>query len=237
MKLLKPTDLTKEKDKQLAINAKRSVELDSELMRKRHEIEKANLEFEVNLEKSRAEWEKEKEEYITSVNSLKREVELLEDRKKDALVPIDDRWKEVEQADRIVKGKEAEVESKIEALNDSVELLQSKLTNVAERELKCQEREVKQINSQLGIDQQKEQVSNSSKLINEQIIKATEDFKLKEKEFNLREAILETREKLVISKDIELNKIEKGFIERERQIKDRYATLERAEKEYASKER
>jgi len=227
MKLFTPTETITKKQNEAAISLKRSLDFDKEITRKREELQRLNLEAEASLQKQIITQEQEKKDYLIQVNALKQEVLSLEERRRDSLVPITEKWKELETAEKILKSKEtkiAELEGELEERRD---LLENRLTELADRAEMADLRDKKQEVAQLGINTQTEQIKTQNKAFNEFAEKAVTDFKLKEKILNTREAEILLKEKVVNAKELEQIEKEKSFVARERQIQDKYATLER----------
>lgn len=232
MKLLKPNEVIDEKEQRFQQNLKRSAMLDRELTRKTQELQKLETEYEILIQKQRITLEKEKEEYYLQINILKSEVENLVLKRKDELVPLTEKWKELEQADAIIKEKETEINRKGEIFDENLEALEEKLTIVAEKEKNLNETAQKQALEQEGIERQKNQIAYQSKEFNQRITNAISDLKQKEEQLakkeaenNLRIEVLNSKEEQLKQKEVELNN-------KDREIADKYATLERTIKRY-----
>ncbi len=220
------TGVIQDKEKQALINTKRISELDNLLLRKRKELETINSDFENVLKRQGERLDKQELEFNLKVEKLKLEVKDLEERKKIALVPLDSKWKEIEQADKLVKQTAYEVAQELEDIAERQELLEDRLTEVADRELNAKELAKKQLSKQKGIDQQAEQIKLQAKSLNDLVIKTNLEFKEKEKRLKLIETKLLSREKVVTEKENGFKQREKELDDRDRQIRDRYQTLE-----------
>lgn len=227
MKLLTPTQTVTDKEQRLQSNLKVSASLDKEISLKRQELYKLETEYEILINKQRIVLEQEKEEYYLQINILKSEVENLVLKRKEELVPLTEKWKELEEADRIIKLKEEEITKKGEIFDDNLENLQDKLSEVAERELISLETAKKQKISQEGINRQQEQIKLQHGTLNDLVINTTATLREREKGIEKKETEIELKLKVIDAKEIDLNKKEQSFINREREIKDKYETLQR----------
>ena len=235
MKLLTPTDTVQQKSAQLAVTQKRSISLDLEIERKRQEIEKLTSEFQFISERQANALEKELTSYHRELEGLRADVESLELRKKLALVPLDEKWKDLQKGIDFLKAEQQKFEEFREDFEEKAELLGDKLTQVAEREQKAAYLSKKQVLAQEGIDTQKEQIKIQSQQFNDLVAKSIVEFDLSSKTLNAREAEVTLREKNVLAKALELNKIEQGFVDRERQIQSKYQSLLKAQ-EYVKRQ-
>lgn len=227
MKLLTPTQTVTDKEQRFQTNLKLSASLDKQLALKRRELEKLEIDYEIVINKQRIILEKEKEEYYLQINVLKSEVKNLVLKRKDELVPLTEKWKELEEADRIVKDRELEVIKKGEIFDENLETLQEKLTDVADREKSSLEMAQKQRLAKEGINRQQEQVKLQQGALNALVAEATGKLKTRETDILKKETEIGLKVKVLDAKEIILNNKEQSFINREREIKDKYETLQR----------
>jgi len=235
MKLLTPTQAVTDKEQRLQSNLKLSASLDKELALKRRELQKLETEYEIIINKQRIILEKEKEEYYLQINVLKSEVENLVLKRKEELVPLTEKWKELEEADRIIKERELEVIKKGDIFDENLEALEEKLTDVAEREKTSLEIAQKQKISQEGIDRQQEQIKLQQDALNALVAEATGKLKNKEQDISKKEAEIELKVKVLTAKEFELNKKESSLKDKEREINDKYNTLQRTLERYGKR--
>lgn len=227
MKLFSPLEVNTSKEKQISTDIQRLASVSKELIRKRQELEKLNLEFEISGERQNLQWEKDKAENAKICNALIAEVQILEERKRQALLPLTEKWKEIEVIEKKLKEKEEELIIKEDNLDSKIELLEEKLTTIGEREIDADKLGKQQMIAQEGIDAQKEQIALQAKQMNESIIKASGEQKAREQAISRLESSIKLRELAVKSREAELSKIEAGFESREKAIKDKYDTLNR----------
>lgn len=233
MKLLTPTQTVTDKEQRFQENLKKSASLDKELARKRLELQKLERDYEIIINKQRIILEKEKEEYYLQINVLKSEVENLVLKRKDELVPLTEKWKELEEADRIIKEREQEVIKKGEIFDENLETLEEKLTEVADREKVSLEMAQKQALAQEGIEREREQIKLQQASLNALVAEATGRLSKSEQEISKKEAEIELKVKVLTAKEFELNKKESSLKDKEREINDKYNTLQRTINRYA----
>lgn len=235
MKLLTPTENTTEKDKQLVVNIKKLSNLDSQLKIKGQELEKIKLEYEITTQKQLIKFEEEKEVYKKILNELKSEISNLEVKRKELLLPLDEKWKELEAVESSLRDRQIELINNTQITNKLQEDLEERLTEVSEREEDARILNQKQKIAQQGIDKQKEQIILQNKTLNESIIQTNSDFQerqqiltFKETELNLKEIELKTKEKELLAKEQQQK-------DKDKEIADKYATLQRTLERYGSK--
>lgn len=227
MKLFSPLEVNNSKEKEISVGIQRLASLNKEITRKRQELEKLNLEFEISGERQNIQWEKDKAENAKICNALIKEVQILEERKKQALLPLTEKWKEIEVIEQKLKQKEVDLEEKDEKLSEQLELLEEKLSSLGEREINADKLGKQQAIAQEGIDSQKAQIALQAKQMNETIVKATIEAKARETAISKRESAIKLRELALEDKLKEIEQIEAGYASREKAIKDKYETLNR----------
>lgn len=227
MKLLTPTQTITDKEQRLQSNLKVSALLDKEIVLKRKELQKLETEYEIIINKQRIILEKEKEEYYLQINILKSEVDNLVLKRKEELVPLTEKWKELEEADKIIKLREEEVIKKGEIFDENLNILEEKLSEVAEREKISLETAKKQTLKQEGIAKQQEQIKLQQDSLNLVLNESLEKLKIRENDILKKETEIELKNKVLNAKEINLNKKENSLILKENEIKDKYETLQR----------
>lgn len=189
---------------------------------------KAEVDFNDTLAKHRHIWATEEAEHDKRKKEMEAELVPLEERKREALVPIaiykkqaDDKVAEAEGILTLAKEKESKAD-------DLLETLEEKLTAVSDREHAVKTEEDKQVIAREGISIQQEQTRAGVQKLSEQMADF-DTYKAKEEES------LYNRKKEVTLAEININaKIEKvkrnvkAIQEREIQIEDQRRTLERA---------
>lgn len=230
MKLLASNDVRTAEDKKLSTNLLRSADLDKELARKRLELDKLEADFQLSIESQRLVWEEDKSILINQVNNLKLEVNQLEEKRKDLLVPLNEKWKEIELADKSLMERGIQLATQRNLVEEKLEALEEKLSDVADRELVVKELEQKLTLRQQGIEDQKAEIKKQGEVFNRVLLQANEDWKVKTRELDRRQAQDEADRKYFDTIKKDLLKREAYLINKERELQDRYATLERTEK-------
>lgn len=234
MKLFSATEVASKREVQSVAEIKRLETVSKGLIEKRRELEALEADFEFALKAHGERWEREMTEYTTKINALKAEVIRLEERRKQNLFPLEEKFEQVEDMSKKLAIREAEFAKKVEDFDERSELLEEKLTEVGERETEVARLSRLQNLAQQGIDTQKAQITLQAKEMNKKLSESLRDIREKENEISRLEATLSLKEKALADKEADISKREAGFAERERAIQDRYATLERAIKHHDS---
>lgn len=170
MKLLSILE-SKDTQKQEVIRKLLRIQEVEEMTKKSNsKLAKAEMEFNTTLALNRTKWALEEEEYANRVKDMTQEVEALEKRKEQALVPIqmykDGADKMMEEAREILqKSKEKDEQSDF-----LQEKLEEKLTELADREIEIVKTEQKLEISRNGILSQREQIKLGSEQLSKEII-------------------------------------------------------------------
>lgn len=227
MKLL-PTFASKDKQQEeITRKILRTQEVNDMVLKSNAELARAQESFNVTLATNQAKWALEEEEHLQRLQTMIVEIEALEKRKQQALIPIKMYKQEADNMlseAKILLDKTKEKDEQCEFLQEKLE---EKLTEVADREESVAIEENRQKNAQLGIDMQKEQIKISSdKLMQEMtafhVYRQEEECKLlkRKEEVSLAEINFNARiEKY--TRDLEALKIW------DIQLKDERATLDR----------
>ena len=228
MKLFTTTEVNQNKERQIVADQRRATAAGTELLRKRQEIQRTEEEFERTLDRQREELQREKNIYLSELHKLRDEVKELESRKAQALIPLDAKTKDLESWGKVLELRARDLTKQEEDLDHKVELLESKLDEVGDREQIVERTARAQSLAQEGIDTQRITIKQQAEELNLNIRMRLAELEVKENQLNTKSAELSLTEQALASKAIELNKIEQLFYERERAIKDKYETLQRA---------
>lgn len=228
MKLFSTTEVITNKENQLHRDIVRIDSIKKELTSKRLLLQKLETEFEETLKRQRENWLKEENKYIESKNAIEKETEELEKRKKQALIPLEEREKVISEHENEIKNILAELERKNEDFVNNIEALEKRLEEVSEREQEAERISKIQLKKKEGIEIQQELISNQSKDFNDMMTKAIADISKKSSVLSKKETELLLKETALKDKELELGKIEKGFADREKAIIDKYNTLQRS---------
>lgn len=190
-------------------------------------LARAEADFSSMMARNQAKWAQEEEEHMKLMKDREQEVNTLENRKQQALIPIEVYKKQADVLIEEAQGFVARAKEKEEKADELLENLEEKLTSVSDREFIVARDEEKLKIAKEGIKSQQE----STKKGVEQLSKAMIEFHEKQK---LDEASLLQRQKEVTMAEISFNaKVEKykrdleALRILEAQIKDERATLDR----------
>jgi hypothetical protein len=228
MKLFSSTEVITNKQKQAGVDERRINTINIEIVKKRQELQAIEIEFDRTLDRQHRQWEQEKNEKINEIQKLEAEVRALEHRKCQALLPLDEKIKEIEQLSLVLEDKSKYLERRESALDEQIEVLEERLSEVAEREQAADMVSKIQLNAQKGIDAQREQVQAQSKNFTLMLDSTLAGIQEKEQRLNIKQTQIDLKEQALNDKEKELIKIEQGFNDRERAINDKYETLQRA---------
>lgn len=190
--------------------------------------------FEENLANQRKVYNDEKLSLQGEIRALEGIIEAKRAERDTLMIPVDSLKNEAEELVKVLKEKEQEVNKKIEELEDSIELAQIKLDRISEREQEISDLEVKLITKKVGIDQEAEQVSSGHSRLNQLIQDFNKEVEKKSKELAEKESILAIEQKRVRER-IELK--EKEFVEIEKGLADKRATLDAGFEELRRKQK
>ena len=114
MKLFNPTEVIQAKEKKLAEDIKKANQINELLSNKRLETRKLETEFYEMLSRQERQWEEEKTNYNREIEELRIEVNNLERRKMEALVPLNEKKEDLEKLIKDVENKAKVLDQKKE---------------------------------------------------------------------------------------------------------------------------
>lgn len=232
MKLLSPFATKERQQNELTQKILRIQEIEDLAKQANAKLARAQADFQSVLAQNQAKWANEEAEHTERVKSMTIEVESLENRKKQALIPIQMYKEEVDkamaEAQEIVK----KAKEKEEQADFLLEKLEEKLTDVSDREALVEKEEKRQEVAKQGIESQQratkegvERLSKEMMLFHEKCQSEEESLAQRKKELALAEINFNAKiEKY--KRDFEALKVW------DIQLKDERATLDR---EYARK--
>ena len=158
IKLFSPAENDSKKQSETARDVARIEILRGEIVKAQKELGEVKSKFDVTMAEQRQFWAKEEQEHLIKINSLTKEVLVLEERQKTALFPIAPIERKA--YDNLEKSKQTLLESKLQKeKNDELEeLLQDKIDSLSERETELDKREKKIQVSETSLDYQRIQV-------------------------------------------------------------------------------
>lgn len=175
MKLLSPKEVTDRKQAEVIKNVARTELVQEALNSKIKELEEAEARFNLALAGQRIRWSQEEEAALQKINELRGEIVALEKKKKELLVPIEEREKksyalfiEAEKALDVARQNVQDTE-KLKTEQELVaDTLQDRLDNVSLREADLDLREKKLVVRELAVEEER---GNIRKLSSELSIK------------------------------------------------------------------
>jgi len=198
MKLL-PTFAVKDKQQEeLTRKILRTQEINKLAQEADLNLARAQADFSSTMALNQAKWALEQEEHAVLIQSISQEIQSLENRKKQALIPIqmykDEADKILAEAQMIID-RAKEKEEQAEYL---LEKLEEKLTDVADREHFLQESEQRMATIKQGVLSQQEQTKRSAEMLVEKMTA----FHMKQQE---EEASLQKRKEELSMAEISFN--------------------------------
>lgn len=232
MKLLSPVARKDKEQEEITRKILRIQEVEELTKKVNAQLSRAQADFSDVLARNKEKWAIEEEEHLNRVKDMEKEVEALENRKKQALIPIQMYKKEadkmLEEAQEILK----KAQEKEENADFLTEKLEEKLTELGDREQNIIKEEQRIEIAKEGIKTQQEATRDGIKRLSEEMVKFHE--KQESDQANIDE-----RKKEVALAEINLNaKLDKYARDLEAlkifeaQLKDERATLDR---EYSRK--
>lgn len=190
MKLLSPQIIKDTKAQEVAIGILRTKELNEAASVARRNLADAEADFKTTLARNRVIWAREEDDHSIRVEEMNKEIEVLDNKKSSALVPIEiykkqaeDLMNEAKNALEMVKTREDEVEDLNQRLQDKLDA-----TGAKEQDLGKLEQQL--ILKQQGIELQQDQTKTGIKKLSEQIAEFTLAKQQAEKDIDERKTAL-----------------------------------------------
>lgn len=230
MKLLTPQQFNDKKSQEVSRAVLRAEETNKLTEKANQALAKAEADFALALSGQRVRWEVEELDHKKKMEELLVELKPLEDRKRQALIPIEVYKKQaddkLDEANTILQ----EVKEKRERLEEDAEVLQDRLDEVSDRELLAIKRHERLDSMEIGLEHQVEQNKAITARLSQDLAKfisykANEEKSLDERKTELTLAEISFKAKTdKLKRDLEA-------LEKERiLVKDQRETLERAMK-------
>ena len=236
MKLLTPTAVRDDKTLQTQRELMRAQEVSKLADKTRRDLSTAEAEFKQALLGQRARWEREEQEHTKKAKSMAEELDILEKRKSDALIPIEiykrqaeDLMREAQNAIKMAQGKEIEAETYIEALQDKLDAVGQREQDIIMRERKQEVKEEAIRAQELTTIKRTEDLTKSITQFRAEKAQAEKDIDERKTALFLRDRSQEARAEQLSRKEKELQdwskrlKDERGVLDRiyERGVSDR----------------
>jgi hypothetical protein len=227
MKLLSPSVVRSDKAQQTERELLRAQEIQKVADKTRKDMANADADFKQMLLGQRARWERESQEHDKLVTQMANEVKILEDRKKQAMIPIEIYKGQVdilyEEASRTLKsaqGREQEAETTMEHLQD-------KLDAVGQKQQDLTTLEKKLVVRQEAIDMQGKLSDKRADDLSRAIVAFNQAKAEMEKDINERKTVIRLRDISQGAKDDELKRTERELQKWSLKLKDERETLAR----------
>jgi hypothetical protein len=228
MQLLEPNEITKEKKDTIVEKQKRNISLAEEEAKLNKELSLTKTDYEVKKKEMERDFENFSTEIKGHISTLKEEVNSLEERRKEAMKPVNDLRKELELKieeteeinKKISKGFK-DVEAGHEKNLELADKLKDKEDELGQREAKVSDSEDKCKREEAILKKSSENLAVKWAQFIEKVDKANKELEDRETKVTDREKVLEIRGESQNKREIEQNN-------KDREIKDRYETLQRA---------
>ncbi len=228
MKLLSFQNLKDKKDENQLRELLRLQEITKVSEKTRNELADSQANFSNALAKNRDVWANEEVIHSKRMVEMKREVDILEAKKVQALIPIRFYEKQAEDVMIRVQSRLLDVINKEKENEELTEKLTDKLDDIGDREVQVRTAELKLANKKQGIELQEQQMIKNSKFLTNQM----QEFALQrteiEKDIDIRKTALILAERSIDANRESLKRTEKELNELAIKLADERETLKRA---------
>lgn len=235
MKLLSPVETRTQREAQNTALSSRSAGLDEDIVAKRKELLTLDEEFLRAIEHNRLKRMEEESEWEQRNQVLRTETEELENRRKLALVPLENRERKTETDREALLQREKEVAKREEDAEFLQETLERRLDEASERLESASKRSRELDRREDGVKAQEALTTLRTEEFNALLIKTLADFDQQRTEIAERQLENAGKETVLSEKQARIDEQEKDLVSRETLLIDRYATLERAIEEHKRK--
>lgn len=235
MKLLSPVETRTKRETQNTALSSRSAELDKTVVAKRKELLAMDEEFLRAIEKNRLERMREEAEWQQRNQVLRTETEGLENRRNRALVPLENREKEVETKEEALLQREKEVAKREGDMDFLKETLEHRLDEASERLETASKRSQKLDKREVGVKAQEALTTIRTEEFNALLETTFIDFDRQRTEIAEKQVENQGKETILSEKQARIDALEKDLVSRETLLLDRQLTLQRAVEEFKSK--
>lgn len=228
MKLFSPQEVRDKKNLETARDILRTKEVEDVLKKTNQQLAQAEADFASALAKNKRIWANEEAEHAKRVSEMSEEIKELEQRKAQALIPIQ-MYKD--QADTLLKEAQETIElAKIREYQarETQNTLEDKLDELGEREEILIEDERVIQRKKEGIKAQEKNIELQSAELTRKIEEFLKQKGLAEADLKKRDKELTMREMSIVSREKALERGISSLAEEKTKIADQRATLERA---------
>ncbi len=237
LKLLPPNQAQFQTRARSEKDERRAVELQSLIVAKHKELAEIEQMSEESLSRHRELWASEERAHEEKLRTLRAETVSLEERKKEAIVPLTAKKEELDTIESTLHKHDQELRSKRADMDEEAELLKSKLDEVSERALQLDERSDRLAAQEQGAKLQEEQVRAMSERFSEFFAKRTKEINDQAQSVQLQEASLKTKELQIQERERIVQITSDSFAAREKALQDKYETLARTQERIYGKQR
>ena len=231
MKLLDPIVNKDLQGQEQARQILRTQELEKAAKEARLKLADSQADFNNTLALNRQKWAEEEEEHRQRVNERKTEIDILEAKRMNAMIPVDILNASAEEKLADAENFAKSVREREEYAEQLTETLQDKLDEVGQREQdvsrKTKELEIREI----GIENQINSTNSGVKKLSADLAEFLAFKESKEKALNDQFVILQDKETKLLNREQELDKLQKTLNEQAIRLADERGVLDRAYKE------
>lgn len=228
MKLLSPQQVRDAKATELTRELLRSKETETVIANVQKRMLQAEKDFNDTLARNRNIWAKEEEEHLIRLKQMEREIQILEEKKRNAMIPIDVYKEQSNVLMRDAKNAMSIVKEAQERAEKTQELLENKLDEVNDRQdVLIQAQNASQARIR-GIEAQESATSIQSKLLTDRITLFTAEKARVDADILIRKKDLFLIERTLINKDNSLKRKEELLNRLKLRLEDERGVLERA---------
>lgn len=228
MKLLSPVQNQDAKALEVSREILRTQELNKAADKARKNMADAEADFNATLSRQKHQWSLEEEKHQAILKARSQEVEVLENRKRQAMIPVKLYEDQVNVKAKAAEEAMAEAKKAQDRADDLADRLEDKLDAVGAREQGVTAKEAKLAAREAGIDLQAEQVRQGAKKLNEDIAKWNAQKAVDEADINERKTTLYLWEQSLKNKSVQQHRADTILKEKAIQLEDERKTLERA---------
>lgn len=215
----------------------RTQEIEKAAAKARVNLANAEAEFKEKLARNRSQWADEEEAHFKRVKEMTEEINALEARRKNALVPVEHIKRQVEAELKEAQGMSAELKARIEKNDQLTELLEDKLDAAGQQLMDNQQKGKLLEAKELSLKQQSDNTVAAVKDLNKKMTEFVRYQEVENKKLDARKTELVLIERSLIAKD-ERQKITAQELEKIRlKLLDDRVSLEEAWKELKAKQR
>lgn len=231
MKLLTVEQSKYQANELLARDIMRANEIKDVLKRYEDRLVKSEKDFEEKLRLQREIWKTDLSAFLVEKDSLSKQVEFLQEKQKQALIPLTMREKNVESMEKELSQQIQVVKKGRQDNEEMKDLLAEKLNRVGEQETDMAQREVTLQIREKGCEDQRKSIALQAKELTLTMTKFQEEYEKKTHELSARETIVNQKNLAVEEREKSIINTEKDLKKKESSLKERYAQLEQSKKQ------